>query len=207
MLYPTVCGFCKTIHHESICPKCKIKVQTYQENGIHNYSDSDFSRHFFVFRYEGLIRKALVEYKFKDKPYLYETFVNLLLNDKKVCGFLKSYDIIIPVPISKKRKQNRGYNQCELLAKKLAKNLPNIQLVSDALIKIRDNIPQSSLTKQERITNVKGMYQVKNKEKIQNKKIVLLDDVFTTGSTVAECSKVLKEAGAKEIGVLTLAKD
>ena len=67
--------------------------------------------------------------------------------------------------------------------------------------------PQSSLNKEDRIKNVENVYSIKNQEKIINKKILLIDDIYTTGSTVNECSKVLKQAGVNNIGILTIAKD
>lgn len=207
IIYPTVCGFCDRIYPDTICPKCLLEVEKYKENHIHNYSDSYFLRHYYLYRYEGIVREKMIQYKFNDKPYLYETFVNLVLKDKKICGFLKSYDIIIPVPISKKRKQQRGYNQSQLVARGIAKNIEKLEVVTDVLMKKQDNNAQSSLDKQERRKNVKGTYEIRKKQKIENKKIVLFDDIFTTGSTVEECSLVLKQAGAKEVAVLTLAKD
>lgn len=75
------------------------------------------------------------------------------------------------------------------------------------LYKVKDTLPQSKLNKEKRETNLQAAYHIKNRQLVQNKKVVLFDDIYTTGNTVNECSKVLKAAGAKEIGVLTLAKD
>ena len=114
------------------------------------------------------------------------------------------YDIICSVPIHKKRMKERGYNQSELIAKEIAKNLTNT-IYKKVLKKIKDNKRQSELKKEERLQNVKDVYEIQNKQIIENKKIILFDDIYTTGNTVNECSKVLKENGAKEILVLTLA--
>ena len=123
-----------------------------------------------------------------------------------MCLFLKKYDIIIPVPISKQRNKNRGYNQSLLLAKEISKEL-NIECIDKCLIKIKNILPQSSLKKEERIRNVKNVYSIKNTQNISGKKILLIDDIYTTGSTVIECSRILAENGAKDIGILTIAKD
>lgn len=82
-----------------------------------------------------------------------------------------------------------------------------IQYEEKVLIKIKDNKMQSTLNKEERNKNVEDVYSIKNKNKIYNKKILLVDDIFTTGSTANECSKVLKKAMARNIGILTIAKD
>lgn len=160
----------------------------------------------YFFRYEGIIRKTILNYKFEDKSYLYKTFVNFMIKNENFCEKIKKYDIIIPVPISKKRNKQRGYNQSLLIARELSKRL-NINLENNCLIKQKNIIEQSKLNKEQRQKNIQGVYDLVNKEKIENKTILLVDDIFTTGSTVNECSKVLKNSNSKYIGILTIAKD
>ena len=121
---------------------------------------------------------------------------------------MKKYDIILVVPISKSRKKERGYNQSELVAKGISKII-SVKIEKNKLYKIKDIPPQSTLNKEQREENVKKAYKVKNIEKIQNKKILIIDDIYTTGNTVNECAKTLVEAGIERmnIGVLTIAKD
>lgn len=129
-----------------------------------------------------------------------------MLKNENFCNFLRSCDIIIPVPISKKRNKQRGYNQSLLIARELSKKA-NIELVNNCLYKTKNVIEQSKLSKEERIENIQDVYEVKRQGKLVNKKILLVDDIFTTGSTANECCKMLNEANAKEIYVLTIAKD
>ncbi len=129
-----------------------------------------------------------------------------MLKNKKFFSILKSYDTIIPVPISKKRRKERGYNQSELIAKEMAKNL-GIEYNTDCLIKVKNIVEQSKLNKEERQKNIQGVYELHKQNKLQNKKILLIDDIYTTGSTVNECCKILKQASPKQIEVFTLAKD
>ncbi len=206
LIYPPVCGFCDKLCKKPICNKCNIQLQKNMKCKIDYYKKS-FKRHIYLFKYEGKIREKIVQYKFNDKPYIYESFVNLIIKNKKIYSFLKNYDIIIPVPISKKRKIKRGYNQSELIAKKLSKNLDNLEFMPNILYKKVDTVPQSSLNKIQRHINVKNVYKAKNTKQIQNKKILIFDDIFTTGSTAQECSKILKQAGARAVDVLTIAKD
>lgn len=144
----------------------------------------------------------------------------MILQNEKFINKIKSYEIIIPVPISKKRYKERGYNQSELIAKELVKEITNsklqkhkkeitkkIQYNNISLLKTKNIIEQSKLNKNERIKNIQGVYELRNKEILYNKKILLVDDIFTTGSTVNECSKILSDAKPKKIGVLTIAKD
>ena len=132
--------------------------------------------------------------------------MNFLLKNENFFEKIEKYDTIVPVPISKKRKKKRGYNQSELLAKEIAYNA-NLVLEKESLYKIKDIVEQSKLNKENRLKNIQGVYELVNKEKLNKKKILLIDDIYTTGSTVNECSKVLREAKPKKIGVLTLAKD
>lgn len=207
IIYPNVCGICNKINKNFICNKCKIKLDKIKKCKVDYYKNNYFNKHMYIFDYKDIISGKIIDYKFNDKAYLYKTFAYFIIGDKKICGFLKSYDIIIPVPISKKRNVQRGYNQCELIVREIAKKYDKIRFSNQVLFKIKDTKPQSKLSKEERKTNLDGAYIIKNESIINNKKILLFDDVFTTGSTVKECSKILKMAGAKEIGILTIAKD
>lgn len=207
LIYPTVCGICGEISKEDICNKCKVKIRKFQRSKKHIYLTKNFDAHMYLFDYQGIIRQKILQYKFGEKTYISKCFTKVILNDEKICRFLKNYDIIIPVPISNKRKKTRGYNQSELIASKLAKQMKNLKYTTKVLYKKKDTLPQSTLDKEKRIENIKGAYYIKNEQILKNKKVLLIDDIFTTGSTVNECSKILKQAEAKEIGIFTLAKD
>ena len=134
-------------------------------------------------------------------------FSEFFVKNEKICGFLQKYDIIIPVPMTKKKVRKRGYNQSELIAKQLAKNIPNLKEEKYILIKVKENRTQSSLNRQQRQENVKDVYKLQNVEKIKEKNIIIFDDIYTTGATVNECAKVLMLGGAKKVAVITIAKD
>ena len=207
LIYPPVCGICGKLDRNSLCKACEIMLNKYFDIRIDEYNEGKYyNKHIYFFMYEGNIRRLILNYKFKEKSYLYETFVNFLIKKEKVFEIIKSYDIILPVPISKKRYNQRGYNQTELIAREISKST-ELLLVTKCLYKQKNNVPQSTLNKENRIQNVKDAYKIKNLRIIKNKKIILFDDIYTTGSTVNECSKILKENGAKKIIVITLAKD
>lgn len=149
-----------------------------------------------------------MSYKFKEKPYIYKTIVSFLGKKQKSFENLKKYDIILIVPINKKREKERGYNQSELIAKEISKIIL-AKIEKHILYKIKNTKPQSTLNKQQREENAKGAYIAKNTLKIENKKILIIDDIYTTGNTVNECAKMLIEKGIKKsnIGILTIAKD
>ena len=103
--------------------------------------------------------------------------------------------VLIPVPLDKTKLKQRGYNQSEELAKELSKVL-KVPVVSNVLIKIKSTEPQMELSKQEREKNLENAFTIKNPaEVMRDKKVFLVDDVYTTGSTMAECAKTLKKSG------------
>ena len=214
LLYPPICGICEKISKDALCPKCNLELKKQAEVNILQKEEIEenikkekyFEELMYIFKYEGQVRKLILDYKFNEKSYLYKTFVNFLLKNEKIFENIKKYDKIIPVPISKKRNKERGYNQSMLIAEEIA-NKTNLELVNNCLIKTKNIIEQSKLNKEDRQQNIQGVYSLQNERLINNKKILLVDDIYTTGSTVNECCKILQQANPKTIGVLVLAKD
>lgn len=209
LLYPPVCGICGKIAPKGICIKCNVELKKQTEVNIlqkEEIEEKNFEELMYIFKYEGQIRQLIIDYKFNEKSYIYKTFVNFLLKNKKIFENIKKYDKIIPVPISKKRYKERGYNQSLLIANEISKQT-NLELVNNCLIKTKNIIEQSKLNKEDRQQNIQGVYSIQNEEIITNKKVLLIDDIYTTGSTVNECSKILQQARPERIGVLVLAKD
>ena len=207
LIYPNVCGMCGRLCQESLCKKCEIKLNKIAKIKIDRYEDKYFTKHLSAFKYEGMIKQKLIDYKFNEKSYLYKSIAKFLLNSKKVCAFLESYDIIIPVPIHKYRRRERGYNQSALIARKLARSVEGLTYNDSILYKEKNIAPQSNKTKEQRKKDVIGVYSLRNQEKIKGKKILLLDDIYTTGSTVNECCRMLREACVATVDVITIAKD
>jgi ComF family protein len=112
-------------------------------------------------------------------------------------------DGIVPVPVTRKTLRDRGFNQTLLLSQVLSRKI-EIPIFMDMLYKKRDTLPQIGLGARERGVNLKNAFGVK--EDVTDKRLLLLDDVMTTGATVRECSKTLRKAGAKEVVVVTLAR-
>lgn len=193
LFFPIKCGVCGKIGLP-ICKECEESLKPYEINLVQKDK-------FFIYKYQDIIRNLLLNYKFNDASYLANSFAYLIKNNKKIYSILKSYDIIIPVPLHKKRMNERGYNQTELIAKKLG-----IPVETNCLIKAKNIKPQSTKTAKERQIDIKSVFAIQNVEKIKNKKLLLLDDIYTTGSTANECIKTLSKATNK-IGFLAIAKD
>ena len=115
------------------------------------------------------------------------------------------FDLIIPVPLHWQRLLKRGYNQSQLLARFLAKKI-NLPLASSVLVRTQNTPPQVGLSRNQREKNLKKAFLVKKPSWIQGKKVLLIDDVITTGATIQEASKTLKRAGAELVGVLAFAR-
>ena len=197
------CGVCGKLGEGYLCKECEKELNKYTIN-CNDFKQKTDILH--IFQYKELIRKLIIQYKFNNKSYLYKTFCEFIVKNKKAFDFIKSYDIIIPVPMHNRKKALRGYNQSELIAKELAKTA-KIKIFTDVLIKTKKNKVQSSLNKQDRKNNVKDVYKLVKKEKIYNKKVLIFDDIYTTGATIEACKKEILTANVKSVGILTLAKD
>jgi ComF family protein len=115
--------------------------------------------------------------------------------------------LLVPVPLHKNRRRARGFNQSELIARSAAKDLsPRLELDSRILVRQRDTISQVGLSREERMENVRGAFQVNAPERVRGRILIVVDDVMTTGTTLSECARVLKQAGAERVWAATVAR-
>lgn len=175
-----------------LCGQCNLNKRTFEKARAIAY-------------YDGTLLKSIQQFKYNDR-FAFIRPLGKLLGDYLMAledGF--SYGLIIPVPLHKKRLRERGFNQSSLLAKVVAKRT-SIPLDVSSLRRVRWTEPQTNLSGKEREKNVKGAFKVVKRDRVEGKKILLIDDVFTTGSTVNECAKALLRVGAKGVDILTLAR-
>jgi len=146
---------------------------------------------------------AIHKYKYSHEKYLLEPFGNLL--SKSLASWNINPDYITAVPLHPNRIKERGYNQAKCMAEVVSNNFSIPYL--DICEKVVDNLSQASLPLKDRRDNVKDVYKIisATRKKIKDKTILLIDDVYTTGSTVSEIARIMKNAGAKNVYVLTLA--
>ncbi|MCL5289428.1 MAG: phosphoribosyltransferase family protein [Bacillota bacterium] len=154
--------------------------------------------------YEGGLRQAIHLLKYKGRKSLAPLLGKLLLETLQKHPLLLQCDIVMPVPISRGRLRERGFNQAELLAVEAARGISR-PLANQALIKIAETPPQTGLTREQRERNLKGSLQVVLPEEVRGRNILLVDDVLTTGSTASAAAEALKQQGAARIFVITLA--
>jgi ComF family protein len=192
-----------------MCTVCGVPFRT--EQGIDHICGScvTTSRPFVSARaaayFDGPARDLIHRLKYGNKVHLSRPLGLMTARHLSAFAAESGAQLIVPVPLHPKRLRQRGFNQAVLLADFLTKNW-HIPTSRNNLRRIRWTEPQIFLSGDERIRNVRGAFAVKYPELFQGKKILLVDDVYTTGSTVAECAKVLKGAGAGEVHVATVVR-
>jgi ComF family protein len=154
--------------------------------------------------YEGSLQEAIHHWKYEGKTNLTPFFAEWMAEGVKRYWDPDSLDLLIPVPLHTQRLRERGFNQALLLVKELSCRT-GIPYRKTILQKKKPTVPQVNLSGAEREKGLRGVFHVTGKEEWVGKSILLVDDVYTTGATVNECSKVLWRGGAKRVDVLTLA--
>ena len=176
-------------------------------------SDKKLSGLYFALPYkESALTRKLI-HQFKYQPYIKDLAKTLALllaehffiseNNREE---MWRDSVLIPIPLDKKKLKDRGYNQTEKLAKELSKIL-DVPVFSDNLVKIKITRAQIELSGEEREQNLKGAFSIKNPVETRGKKLFLVDDVYTTGSTMEECARILKKAGAENVWGIVVARE
>lgn len=203
MLFPRKCVLCGTLLEKNeldLCTQCRVHGP---ECPVKRTKLPFLDSWLAVWHYEGHVRGSLLRYKFHNKRH-YAAAYGRLLSMKIAREREGQYDLITWVPISRVRKLRRGYDQVELLAQAVCAELQTEPVC--CLRKIRHNPPQSGIVGQaQRRANVLGVYEAVESERFRNQRILLLDDIITTGATVGECARVLLTAGAKEVHCAAIA--
>ncbi len=154
--------------------------------------------------YERSLQEAIHRWKYKGKVHLTSYFTNWMADGLIHYWGLESLQLLIPVPLHPQRLRERGFNQALLLVRELSRRT-GIPYEKRILQKKKPTVPQVNLSGAEREKELRGAFLVSRQEDLEGKVVLLVDDVYTTGATVNECSKVLLRGGAKRVDVLTLA--
>jgi ComF family protein len=126
------------------------------------------------------------------------------LRDPSLRGLVTPGAVLVPVPLHPRRQRERGFNQSELLAREIARR--TVPVAPGALVRRQDTRPQTGLSAAARRANVKGAFAVRQRARVAGRPVVLVDDVFTTGATAQACARALREAGATDVRLLTMAR-
>lgn len=228
IVFPSRCVVCKTVLSIDkgirICPECFSQISFVKspicsccglpfisyEGTDHLCGECTSSKRYFsvarsVGKYETPLLDAIHQFKYSGKITVGETLGKLMSEFSYDSFSIERYSLIIPVPLHQRRLKERGFNQSVMLAREVA-GRHSIPLDFRTLKRTIYTKPQTSLDRIQRGANVKGAFEVMDGERVKGKRVVLIDDVYTTGSTVKECARVLIRNGATEVAVLTLAR-
>lgn len=197
IIYPreNYCIICKTEDCFGICDICRKSVKTINDS----YQDEIISYGY----YGGVLKDLILKFKYKSN-FTAGDILTEFLEEYIIKNINYEEYIITYVPLSKKSKKARGFNQCEYIAKKIARDL-SIEAL-EVLIKPKETKEQKKLKRDERYKNIKDAFEVKKGMNVNSYSIILIDDVTTTGATLQEAYKLLKKFKVKDIKLLTLAK-
>ena len=189
---PPWCDICGTPNINGLCEACAITPPRYGKLRS-------------VAFYQTTLQQAIHCFKFEKKKVLARHLIQLINAHIPSDCRIAEYDFILPVPIHKKRQQERGFNQATLLANGIAKT-EGVPVLRDTLVRHRHTVAQSSLDREARQQNLIGAFEIRNPDIIRGKRLLIFDDVFTTGATIREAVSELWTADPAEVDVLTLAR-
>ena len=194
--------------NKNTCEKCGVKLK----DGAVKFcktcmqQNQSFDRAYTCMVYDEMAKNMLTQYKFKGKPYMAEPLADIMA-DKFVASGCAA-DLVTFVPMHPQKERKRGYNQAGLLALHFAEK-SGLPLSCDILIRKGYKKAMNKLGAEERRDNIQGAYALSQDEKclelLKNKTVILIDDIYTTGTTANECARLLKEGGAESVSVFTLA--
>lgn len=193
LFFPPRCAICGKVGVHGVCGACDESLPR-MEHPLRE--EAGFGKCAVPLRYEGAVREALLRFKFRNAQSASEGFGRLLAQcaAEELGG---EFDIVTWAPVSLRRLKQRGFDQTQLLAEEAAKVWETKPV--PMLRKTRDNPPQSGLGAAERRGNVLGVYEALSGAPIKDARILLIDDIVTTGSTLSECARVLRDAGAQSV--------
>ncbi len=191
---------------EPLCSCCGVPFKTIIDKnhscGLCIKESVPFDRAVSIYLFEGKLSEAIRRLKYSGKVSVASTLGDLISNHPITH---EEYDAVVPVPLYMGKLRERGFNQSHLLAARVA-NRTSANLHPYILERVRPTLPQVGMKSSERVQNVKGAFMIRKGADAKEKKILLIDDVYTTGATAKECSRVLKRGGAAKVNVLTLAR-
>ena len=226
LFYPALCAVCSEPigYDDYLCPACQEKAsrikppfcatcsEPFQGAITEAFSCANcahrllhFASAVAAYRSRGVVRKILLDFKYGQQIHLRHPVAEWLietLDDPRLRG--RRFDVVIPVPLHPTRKRERGFNQAELLAQILSVKAGLV--IQEMLERIRYTTTQTAFDRAERMENLQGAFRLRKKAHVRGLRVLLIDDVLTTGSTLSECARVLKAAGAISVHAATAAR-
>ncbi|MCH5151657.1 MAG: ComF family protein [Clostridiales bacterium] len=201
-------GFCPdcikkvVFNNGKTCKRCGVGIDGDEDYcGNCAYDKLYFDRAYSAFNYEGVVQKTILNMKFDNMGSYARVFARYLVYLAQKHNL--EYDLVTFVPMSRNSLKKRRYNQAKLLAEHFCALLNQDGLLVEAVVKVKETVTQEQLSKSERKTNLIGAYRAN--ADVKGKRVLVIDDVKTTGATINECAKVLKGVGATEVVAITVA--
>jgi ComF family protein len=216
LLFPDNCLSCSESLNKGekmLCSRCRYELP---KTDFHKDELNDLNKKFWgrvdikyalaylKFHKGGMVQKILYQLKYQGKKDAAKMLGQWYGEDLANYGFHEKLDIILPVPLHKAKLRKRGYNQSDLLAEGLSESL-NVDWSPNVLVRVEEKTSQTNKSRIERWENVKTIYKLNEPEAVYGKKVLIVDDVMTTGATFEACAMEILEKGAKEVSVATLA--
>jgi ComF family protein len=196
-IYPDRCELCLRIGEPALCAKCRTAMRPLESPLRRHFGGSPLDLSASVYPFEGAAGRAVKLLKYSRATGLGVPLADLLYESSLVLE-LPEYDFVVPVPIHWSRACKRGFNQAEMLCE----SFPAAQVSPDLLARIKRTRPQVGLSRQERLTNLRGAFRAS--PLVKTARILLVDDVTTSGGTATACAEALRAEGASWVGSLTL---
>lgn len=218
IFYPLHCGGCRTagsilcencidtfrsVDEDKTCPVCGRLIGKSLLCGQCMEEKRTFRRGYFGFYFEGRLRDTIHAFKFSGRRDVGRHLMGLV--EGRLRAFADTFDCIVPLPVTKKRLLERGFNQSFIIGEEIAK-ITGKEIHPSVLVKTRKTQDQYTLSKDERKKNVRGVFTVKSSSAIKGKRVLLVDDLFTTGYTAQEASRTLLKSSAREVIFFALAR-
>lgn len=212
------CGICTSCWNKAValkiklprCPSCGLPLYNFQEDSEHLCGNCILQAPPYAgarsFGYYTAELSAIIRgLKFLGRRSLAGLLAPLLADAFYDSWGREEFDLIAPLPLHAKRRRDRGYNQSELLARLLARQVA-VPIENDILQRVRPTLPQVGLSDSQRLENVRGAFRCVKPRRVSNMRILLVDDVMTTGATAASAARALLEGGARQVSILTVAR-
>lgn len=216
LFFPKVCNACNNLLNENtdtICLDCRhdLPVTNFHfdnndavKNVLYGRAEVENSTALFRFEKKGNVQRLIHNLKYKDYEHIGFVLGNWLGGELKTIDAYKDIDVVIPVPLHKKKLKKRGYNQVAQFGNQIAKAL-EVDYLDDVLLKVTNTKSQVNKKRLARWNNNEELFTLENQTKIENKHILIVDDIITTGATLEACINVLKQSKNIKISIATMA--
>ncbi len=207
-IFPPMCLFCsrETLPGNSVCPDCAVTLPWLNEPFGSTVRAADGCDCLVApLRYEGRVREAVWRMKFRGETQLIPGLAQLCVQAVSDLAPQEIFDLVVPVPLHRERLRERGYNQAALLARAIGKEI-GVPVAEKVLVKHKASAVQHTLSLDQRKENVKGVYSLSgNVDQVKGKRVLLVDDIVTSGCTADACAKVLKSGQACRVVAVCVA--